>query len=335
MRVGSGENAYEWVDDWADIPESDSSRMGWAHPGIVVTESGNVITCHPGDPNVMTFDGDGNLLGSWQGEFADAHGITLVNEDGTEFLWIADNGSKRSHLHGYEYPPGAGDASGQALKTTLDGDVVMRLGTPPHSVYESMRYSPTGVAVNEKRHGGNGDIWVGDGYGAGYVHRFTEDGDYVGSINGDEGAGRYDCPHGIFIDRRKSEPELYVADRANARVQVYDLEGGFKRVFGTDFLTTPSAFVTHGNLMVIAELRARLTITDLNDKLVTYLGQNEQVCEVEGWPNNTGDQGQIVPTALLETGKFNSPHGLAVDADGNLYVAEWLIGGRVTKLNRS
>ena len=76
MRVGSGENSYEWIDDWAAIPESESSRMGWAHPGIVVTESGNVITCHPGDPNVMTFDRDGNLLGSWQGDFADAHGIT-------------------------------------------------------------------------------------------------------------------------------------------------------------------------------------------------------------------------------------------------------------------
>jgi DNA-binding beta-propeller fold protein YncE len=87
--------------------------------------------------------------------------------------------------------------------------------------------------------------------------------------------------------------------------------------------------------MIIAELRARLAVTDMNDELLTYIGDNEQVCDVEGWPNNTSDGGQIIPTSLLETGKFNSPHGLAVDADGNLYVAEWLIGGRVTKLNRS
>ena len=120
-----------------------------------------------------------------------------------------------------------------------------------------------------------------------------------------------------------------------ARVQVYDMEGGFKRAFGADFLTTPSGFVTYGDLMVIAELRARLAITDIDDNLVTYLGDNQQVCDVEGWPNNMGDGGNIVPTGLLETGKFNSPHGLAVDADGNLYVAEWLIGGRVTKLDRS
>ena len=87
--------------------------------------------------------------------------------------------------------------------------------------------------------------------------------------------------------------------------------------------------------MIIAELRARLAVTDMNDELLAYIGDNQQVCDVEGWPNNTGDEGQIIPTSLLEAGKFNSPHGLAVDANGNLYVAEWLIGGRVTKLNRS
>ena len=58
MRVGSEEHSYNWIDNWAKIPESDSSRKGWAHPGIVVTESGNVVTCHPGDPEVMTFDSE-------------------------------------------------------------------------------------------------------------------------------------------------------------------------------------------------------------------------------------------------------------------------------------
>ncbi len=335
MRVGSEEYSYNWIDNWAKIPESNSSRKGWAHPGIVVTGSGNVVTCHPGDPEVMTFDGDGNLISSWRGDFAEAHGITIVNEGGVEYLWIADHGSKSHYLHGYKNPPGAADAPGKVFKTTLDGEVVMRLETPHLPDYKDTRYSPTTVAVNEERFGGNGDIWVGDGYGAYYVHRFTKGGAHVASVNGEEGAGPYDCPHGIFIDYRKSEPELYVADRANARVQVYDMEGGFRRSFGENFLTTPCGFATHGDLMIIAELRARLTVTDMNDELLMYIGDNEQVCDVEGWPNNVNASGQLVPTSLLEVGKFNSPHGLAVDANGNLYVAEWLIGGRVTKLNRS
>ena len=84
--------------------------------------------------------------------------------------------------------------------------------------------------------------------------------------------------------------------------------------------------------MIIAELQARLTVLDAADRLVCYLGDNAEVCDVGGWPNNRNEAGEVVPTSLLEQGKFNSPHGMAVDADGNIYVAEWLIGGRFVKL---
>jgi len=334
MRIGSGDNAYEWIENWAGVPDSDSARTGWSHHGVVITESGDVISFHQGEPKVLILDKDGNLKGSWETGLTEAHGMTLVKEGDEEFLWIADNGSKRQPRFGYDYPPGSEGRSGRVVKSTLDGRVVMNLQSPDHPVYGDSRYAPTNVAVNEERFGGNGDIWVGDGYGASYVHRFDREGNYLSSISGEEGAGRFSCPHGIFIDRRKSEPELYVADRANGRVQVYDLEGVFKRSFGSDYLTTPSAFVTHGDLLVIAELRARLVIVDLEDRFVTYLGDNLAVSDVDGWPNNRNEKGEIVPTSLLEPGKFNSPHGLAVDKDGNLYVAEWLIGGRFTKLAR-
>ena len=334
MRIGTGDNTYEWIDNWATIPDSESARLGWAHPGMVVTESGQVITCHSGDHTVLFFDGEGKLVKSWDGDFADAHGITLVKDGPDERLWIADNGSKRHYTHGYDYPPGAEQASGRVFMTTLGGEVKMRLPKPEHAAYSTTRYAPTTVAVNEERHGGNGDIWVGDGYGASLVHRFNAAGDHIGTIDGEEGAGAFNCPHGIFIDHRKSDPELCVADRANARVQVFDLEGKFMRSFGTDYLTTPSAFATHGDQMVIAELRARLAIIDADDKLVCYLGDNLAVCDVEGWPNNKNDEGKVVATAYLEEGKFNSPHGMAVDGEGNIYVAEWLIGGRITKLAR-
>ena len=56
------------------------------------------------------------------------------------------------------------------------------------------------------------------------------------------------------------------------------------------------------------------------------------MADVAGCPNNHNERGEGVRTALLEPGKFNSPHGMAVDARGNLYVAEWQIGGRSIKL---
>ena len=58
------------------------------------------------------------------------------------------------------------------------------------------------------------------------------------------------------------------------------------------------------------------------------------MCSADGWPNNRNASGELVATALLEPGKFNSPHGMAVDGQGNLYVAEWLIGGRFIKLEK-
>ena len=77
MQIGSGTNTYEWQDSWASIPESESARDGWAHHGVTVTESGQIITYHPGDPTMMVFNPDGTLVRTFPVELSDAHGITL------------------------------------------------------------------------------------------------------------------------------------------------------------------------------------------------------------------------------------------------------------------
>ncbi|HAE34071.1 MAG: hypothetical protein FI713_03690 [SAR202 cluster bacterium] len=97
------------------------------------------------------------------------------------------------------------------------------------------RISETSVAVDEIAQGGSRDIWVSVGYGANLVHRYSRDGGYNFTIDGSHGAGHFNCPHGIFIDRRRDLPELYVADRANSRIQVFDLEGRLIWSFGSDF----------------------------------------------------------------------------------------------------
>jgi hypothetical protein len=76
--------------------------------------------------------------------------------------------------------------------------------------------------------------------------------------------------------------------------------------------------------VIIPELEGRVTILDANDRLVCSLGVNEEVCKEPSWPDKTA----------LVAGKFNSPHGATADVEGNLYVVEWRIGGRVIKLEK-
>ena len=313
MIVGHGEHTYEWIEKWAKIPDTDSARTGWAHHGIAVSETGKVIAFHQSDSNVLVFDEEGNLERSWNGMVDNAHGMLIVKEGGAEFLWLADN------------------TTGKVIKTTLDGESVMSIERPDIEVYREGKYSPTGVAVDQEQHGGDGDIYVTDGYGSSYVNRYDKNGDYIGSINGEEGeAGRFSTPHGVWVDTRKPERELYVADRSNGRIQIYDLEGNYKRVLGrapgADWLHSPAGFAQSGGTLIAAELRgSRITLLDIEDNLVAYLGENSAAFKLkQDWPN--------VPHESLEAGKFNSPHGVAADGEGNIYVAEWLIGGRINKL---
>ena len=320
MRTGISPFEYEWISDWAEIPNRESAQVGWAHHGMAVTDSGEVLGIHPAESLALVFDQDGTLVNSFEIPVREAHQLALATLDGKQSLWIADPGRKNLKSNG-SYEPTRGERGGQVVRVSLNGDVEMRIGVPTHSAYGSQEFAPTSVSVFESARGGSDDIWVTDGYGASLIHRF-------------------DCPHGIWIDYRKEDPELYVADRTNRRVQVYDLQGGCKRTFGTGQLTSPSAFAIDGDHMIVAELRARLAVFDIDDQFVTFIGENEAIARVErnspedvpGWPNGLDSSGNVVRSTVLEEGKFNSPHGIAADADGNIYSGEWLVGGRYTKL---
>jgi sugar lactone lactonase YvrE len=309
MKVGQGEFTYEWIENWARIPATDSGRENGRTHGLAAAANGDVLVFNQAQPGVLRFSPDGVLKNAWGDRFAGAHGMTLVHEGDQQLLWLTDQ------------------SSGEVVKTTLDGKTLLNLQKPSIPVYQSKHYVPTWAAVNEERFGGNGDVWVTDGYGSNFVHRYNKSGAYISSINGTEGsAGGFSCPHGIMFIPKRDGAELYIADRSNKRVQVYDGEGKFKRSFGSDFLDSPDGFVHRNGIVYIPELFARLTIIDENDRMITQIGKNPEAVKTPGWPN--------LPANLIRPGFFNSPHGMAVDNDGNLYVGEWIIGGRLTKLAR-
>ena len=325
--TGSGSHTYHWIEDWAQLPSPDVAASGWAHPGMACTPDGLIVTCHPALPLLLFFHPSGTLVRSARLEATEAHGIAAHGSS----VWVADNGAKR--LPGPGYQAHAAPGGGQVLELTPDGALVRRFGAPDLSAYQEGKFSPTSAAVTD-----DGEIWIADGYGQSLLHRYRADGTYVQSLSGEESdAGRLKTPHALWIDRRKAEPELYVGDRSNARIVVYDLDGRFKRTIGPEVnggaLHTPTAFGGHGDLLFVCEFRAaRITVMDADDRIVTYLGANEPIVQVDGWPNRKDASGEPIRPADVPPGLFNGPHACAADANGNLYVAEWVIGGRYTKL---
>jgi hypothetical protein len=174
--------------------------------------------------------------------------------------------------------------------------------------------SPTDVAV-----AANGDIYVVDGYGSQKLFRFDKTFKQLGVIGGKgKEHGKFNTCHGVWVNTLKKDPELYIADRANDRIEVFSLEMEYKRTIPG--VRKPCCFYQHEGRLYVPELDARVSILDENDKFVAHLGDGKGVkaAEIGKHPD-----------------KFATPHALTVDSKGNLYVLEWLDWGRPRKLAKT
>jgi hypothetical protein len=250
MQLGANGLRYEWIDGWADSSAPAASRA-WPHHGIVAADDDLIVSFHPSEPRLLFLDSSGEVRRSVRTEIAEAHGITVSVVDGQHRLWLADAAMHKDAEQGYA---SEGNDSGSAvLEVDLHGHVVRRLPRPPAALYRDGQYRPTCAVAFDARYGGNGDVWVADGYGSNLVHRFTSAGEHVAALTGVEGAGLFEVPHALLIDTRHGDPELYVADRANGRIQVYDMDGGYRRTVGEAFLSRPTWMAVHDGWLFVVE----------------------------------------------------------------------------------
>jgi len=235
-------NPYRLVERWPTLPKSMNGGQWGEVIRVHVDVKGNVWVFHrcfnivpagsatcinrgPANPPILEFDPSGKLLkGFGAGLFAYNHGFTM---DDTGNLWVTDVNDQETIL-GMPARNAAGALIGQqALKLSPDGKVLLTLGTPGVAGTGPGAFDrPTGVAV-----AANGDIFVSDGhapnkFGTGRIVKFSKDGRFVkewgrkGSANGE-----FDEPHDLFVGG--SRGWVYVADRRNNRIQVFDQNGSF------------------------------------------------------------------------------------------------------------
>lgn len=327
LIIGTGAHRYEVLHNWAQLP----ARYSWQTThNVAVDKDGLLYVIHegrenlPDHPAIFVFDPEGRFVRAFGSQFqGGGHGLEVQTEGREQFLYVT----------GYQQLK-------NFAKLTLTGELVWEKRAPMESALypqgEDTRpakrwgrdaFMPTNYAFLP-----DGGFFLADGYGSYRIHRYDRNGRWVSMFGvPGEGAGQFNTPHGIGLDDRPGrEPSVVVTDRANHRLQWFTLEGRHLKTL--DGFILPANIDRHGEVLLVPDLSARITLLDKNDQVIVHLGEDpawrEQVLggdmklrraeNGEGW----------------QAGKFLHPHDACFDPAGNIFVAEWVHTGRITKLRR-
>ena len=287
--LGEGEHRYEVVENWGKLPPG----LRYSEVAAVGVDSkDNVYVFARGQNPMIVFDRDGNFLRTWgQGLFVRAHGLHIGTDD---TLYCTDDGDHTvRHM-------------------TTEGKLLMEIGIPGKPA-EYMSGEPFHRCTHTALSPG-GDIYVSDGYGNARVHKYTPDGRLLHSWGGPGTLpGEFNIAHNITCDE---DGWVYVADRENHRVQVFDGNGKYETQWNN--LHRPSGlFMTGGKcpLCYVAELGPHLPVNrdhpGIGPRISILDNKGVMIARV-----------QAAPPRGVGPGQFISPHGMTVDSRGDLYVGE-------------
>lgn len=319
--VGEGEHTYRCIHNWGRDSLPSTHDYGNASHGVTVDKHGLIYITHTGRPDsVYVFDSEGKFVKSMagfhsaknrSGTTASGHGIDIREEGGEEFLYLA-----------------AANTNMSFAKISLDGEIVWQKSKKDlfdHAGFsgrKDLRFRPTNTSFRP-----DGGYYLGDGYGSNYLYEYDAQDRFVRVIGGGGSAdGQFRTPHGQWLDDRDGVPKLVVADRANERLQWFDMEGNHLRT-QNGFLF-PADLDVQGDWLLVPDLHARITILDKTNQVVAQLGDDE------AWRARVLDKQENMRSSpdKWRPGRFVHPHDACFDTDGNIFVTEWVRGGRVTKL---
>ena len=287
--LGSGQFRYEVNEDWAKLPD------GWSFndvAAVAVDHKDRVYVFNRGEHPMIVFDRDGKFLRSWgEGVFNRAHGLHIGPD---ETLYCTDDGDH------------------SVRKCTLDGKILLTIGIPgkpaPYMSGEPF-HRCTHTALSPR-----GDIYVSDGYGNSRIHKYSPDGKLLKSWGeAGTGPGEFNIPHNLCCD---PDGWVYVADRENHRVQVFNGDGKYEAEWHN--LHRPCGMFMEARrnpLCYIGEIGPTMPV----NRQVPNLGPRISIMDHQG---KLLSRFGAAHAGFERPDQFVAPHGMAVDSHGDIYVGE-------------
>lgn len=298
---------YELVKNWPDLP----NNLKLGNPtGIGIDTHQNIVVFHRADREWKFFSSmpdkpiqhktiliihkeTGKLINSWGDHlFIMPHGLKVDNENN---IWVTDVG-----LH-------------QVFKFSYDGKLLLKLGEARVAGKDSMHFDkPTDIAIAK-----DGSFYVSDGYGNSRVIKFSSTGKYLFEW-GKKGSKEteFNIPHGITLDNFGN---IYVADRENNRIQIFDSTGKFIKQFSEN---------SFGKICAVAFDKSTLyAVDDFTFLKVKHRGSDVFIFDTTG----------KVQTRFGRSGSYEGNtswyHDITIDKDGNMYIGD-ILGNTVQKFRK-
>ncbi len=304
VRMGCGLMTFDTVPGWGLGPDG-KSVLGPTHGAVVIDKAGNIYTS--ANKGVVVFSPEGVVIQSYLGDkYSDIHDMETREEGGVEFIYAARN----NNAEGIKF-------------NAHSGEIVLKLRFPEESGLNLKKFNPTAITVAP-----NGDIFLSDGYASNHIFKFDKTGKYLkhfGSPGND--LQQFNTAHGMTLDTRYDPPRLLICDRNHepkGRLLHYDLDGNFIAEIVTG-LGMPTSAAVQGDYVSVPDLHGRVVILDKSNTIIAVLGHNSD-------PDKRVNFN--VPQEQWIEGVFSGTHGSYWDKDGNLYVQDWNVSGRIMKLVR-
>lgn len=285
------------------------ANVEWGHvPGVAVDAEDRVWMFTRANPPVQVYQArDGKFIRAWgEKDVKKAHHLKI---DGQGNIWLADIGK---HV---------------VMQFTPGGQLVKTLGTPDQPGEDETHFNmPTDMVVTPA-----GDVFIADGYGNNRVVHYDKQGKFVkawGKLG--QRPGEFSLPHAIAVD---SQGKLYVADRNNVRVQVFDQSGKFLDQW-THTLIPWGFWITKedhiwvcGSSPMVWEQAGEKEPLGCPPKDQLFMRFTTAGKATALWTIPKGEDGKEKP------GDLNWLHALALDSQGNIYAGD-IKGQRLQKFVR-